>query len=248
MGLRVEGQSLEGKVAIITGASSGIGAAVARSLVAHGASVAVTARRADRIATLQEELGAARALAIAGDVAAQADVERLVARTLDRFGRLDILLANAGQFKQGHIAGVDVETLVGIVNTNVIGVLRCIKAVLPHMLAQHAGDIIVTSSISGHTEIDNEAVYSASKHAVQTLVHLLRKEVAPHGVRVASIAPGIVLNEIWGITDPAAIATGLRERSGLCSEDVAELIVQMLRMPARITLRDLVALAQGQII
>jgi ribitol 2-dehydrogenase len=116
------------------------------------------------------------------------------------------------------------------------------------MIAQRSGDILVTSSISGHTDIDNEAVYSATKHAVGTLVNILRREVAPHGIRVATISPGIVLNEIWGITDPAAVADGLAAHRGLSSEDVADLVVHMLSMPARVTLRDIVALGQGQII
>ncbi len=135
-----------------------------------------------------------------------------------------------------------------IVNANLIGVIRCIKQVLPHMIAQQDGDIIVTSSISGHQDIEDEAVYSASKHGVMTLVSLLRKEVAPHGLRVACVSPGMVLNEIWGVTDPAEVAAGLRERRGLCSEDVAELINFMLRMPRRLTIRDIVALPQAQII
>jgi ribitol 2-dehydrogenase len=244
----MEMQSLEGRVAIITGAGSGIGAAAARALVAQGAQVALSARREGRLADLEAELGPARALAVPGDVARQEDVDRLVAMTLDRFGRIDALLANAGQFVQGHVADVDTERLVAIVNTNLVGVIRCIKAVLPRLIAQRSGDILVTSSISGHTEIDNEAVYSATKHAVATLVNILRREVAPHGVRVATISPGMVLNEIWGITDPAEIAAGLEARRGLSSEDVADLIVGMLRMPARITLRDIVALAQGQVI
>lgn len=244
----MELQSLDGKVAIITGAGSGIGTATARALAAQGARVVLAGRRVDRLQSLLAELGEGRALAVPTDVAQRQDVDRLVARTLEHFGRVDIMLANAGQYKQGRIADVDTETLVSIVDTNVVGVIRCIKGVLPSMTAQQSGDIIVTSSISGHLDIDNEAVYSASKHAAVTLVNLLRKEVAPNGIRVASISPGIVLNEIWGVTDPAEIEAGLRERRGLCSEDIADLIVYMLRTPQRITLRDIVALPQGQII
>jgi len=99
-------------------------------------------------------------------VAVRRDVDNLIERTLERFGRVDILLANAGQFTQGRIADVDVEALVSMVDTNLAGVIRCIKGVLPSMIAQKSGDIIVTSSISGHLDIDGEAVYSASKHGV----------------------------------------------------------------------------------
>ena len=244
----MELQDLQGKVAIVTGAGSGIGAATARALAAQGVRVALAGRRPDRLHAMQAELGADRALALPTDVTERRDVDNLVAETLGRFGCVDILFANAGQFRQGRIADVDTETLVSIVNANVVGVIRCIKGVLPHMIAQHSGDIIVTSSISGHRDIPNEAVYSASKHAVNTLVNLLRSEVAADGLRVAAVAPGMVLNEIWGVTDPAETEAGMQAHRGLCSEDIAELILYMLRLPRRMTLRDVVALPQGQIV
>ena len=244
----MELQDLRGKVASVTGAGSGIGAATARALAAQGVRVVLAGRRPDRLQAMQAELGADRALALPTDVTERRDADNLVAETLSRYGRVDILFANAGQFRQGRIADVDTETLVSMVNANVVGVIRCIKGVLPHMIAQHSGDIIVTSSISGHRDIPDEAVYSASKHAVNTLVNLLRSEVAADGLRVAAVAPGIVLNEIWGVTDPAEIEAGLQAHRGLCSEDIAELILYMLRLPRRMTLRDVVALPQGQII
>lgn len=244
----MEMQDLAGKVAIITGAGSGIGEATARTLAARGVYVAAAGRRADRLESLVASLGEDRILAVPTDVTLAADVHHLIERTMARFGRIDILFANAGQFVQGAIADVDVERLIAQIDTNLIGVLRCIKAVLPHMIAQRSGDILVTSSISGHREIDNEAVYSASKHGVHTLVNILRREVAPQGIRVATISPAIVLNEIWGVTDPAELAAGLAAHRGLSSDDVAELVLYMLSMPPRMTLRDITAIAQGQII
>ncbi|HVC83131.1 MAG TPA: SDR family oxidoreductase [Chloroflexota bacterium] len=244
----METQDLAGKVAIITGAGSGIGEATARALAARGVRVVLAGRRADRLEALAASLDGSQTLAVPTDVGRAADVQRLIERALSHFGRVDILFANAGQFVQGAIAEVDVERLVAQIDTNLTGVVRCIKAVLPSMLAQRSGDILVTSSISGHTDIDNEAVYSATKHAVGTLVNILRREVAPRGIRVATISPGIVLNEIWGVTDPAAVAAGLAAHRGLCSEDIADLAVYMLSLPARVTLRDIVALGQGQII
>ncbi len=244
----MEMQDLADKVAIITGAGSGIGEATARALAARGVRVAAAGRRRERLEALVAAIGEGQALAVPTDVARAEDVHALIDRTLARFGRIDILFANAGQYVQGAVADVDVERLVAQIDTNLIGVLRCVKAVLPHMIAQRSGDILVTSSISGHTEIDNEAVYSATKHGIATLVNILRREVAPHGIRVATISPAIVLNEIWGVTDPAEIAAGLAAHRGLSSEDVADLVVQMLAMPRRITLRDITAIAQGQII
>jgi ribitol 2-dehydrogenase len=114
------------------------------------------------------------------------------------------------------------------------------------MIAQHSGDILVTSSISGHVDIQWEPVYSASKHAVQTLAHTLRRQLAPHGIRVGSIAPGMVANELWGITRAEDIERHTAAHTALRSEDVAEAVVFMLTRPARLTVRDLVLLAQNQ--
>ena len=244
----MEMQDLAGKVAIITGAGSGIGEATARALAARGVRVVLAGRRADPLEALATSLGAEHAIAVPTDVARAADVQWLIERTLSHFGRVDILFANAGQFVQGAVANVEIEQLVAQIDTNLIGVVRCIKAVLPSMIAQRFGDILVTSSISGHTDIDNEAVYSATKHAVGTLVNILRRETAPQGIRVATISPGIVLNEIWGVTDPADVAAGLAAHRGLSSADVADLVVHMLAMPARVTIRDVVVMGQGQII
>ncbi|MCB0131731.1 MAG: SDR family NAD(P)-dependent oxidoreductase, partial [Caldilineaceae bacterium] len=136
---------LHGKVAIITGASSGIGAATARSLVAAGASVTLAARNGDKLAALAAELGAA-ALALPTDVTRGEEVAQLVATTVRHFGRVDILLANAGIYIPGQFADGDPEAWAGLLDVNIDGVFRCAHAVLPHMLAQKSGDILVTSS------------------------------------------------------------------------------------------------------
>jgi ribitol 2-dehydrogenase len=125
-------------------------------------------------------------------------------------------------------------------------VLRGIHAVLPIMTAQQSGDILVTSSISGFVDIHWEPVYSASKHAIQGFVHTLRRQVAPAGIRVMSIAPGMVANELWKVTDPAGVEEHVAKRRGLRSEDVAEAVVFMLSRPPHVTIRDLVILPQNQ--
>ena len=244
----MERQDLTGKVAIITGASSGIGAAAARALAARGVFVALAARSAGALAALEQEIGPERVLALPTDITKGPEVGRLVEETVHRFGRVDVLFANAGRYIKGTIAEGDPDAWAELLDANINGVLRPIRAALPHMIAQHAGDIVVTASISGHTDIDGEAVYSASKHAVIALVNILRREVAPYGVRVAAISPGIVLNGMWGVTDPAEVERAVGRREGLRSEDVADLVVEMLTVPARITLRDIVAIAQGQVI
>jgi ribitol 2-dehydrogenase len=237
--------SLSGKVAIITGASSGIGAATARELVKQGCKVALVARSADRLQALARELGPS-ALAIPADVVSGKDVERMASATVDRFGRIDVLFANAGVYLPGQFADGDPEAFAKLIDINVTGVIRTVRAVLPQMRKQKSGDILVTSSISGVIDIHWEPVYSASKHAVQGLVHTVRRQVMGEGIRVAAICPGMVANELWGITDPAAIDKHVRERTALTSEDVVDGVVFMLTRPANVTIRDLVMFPANQ--
>jgi len=140
----------------------------------------------------------------------------------------------------------DPEAWAALIDLNVTGVMCCAHAVLPQMTAQGSGDILVTSSISGCVDITWEPIYSASKHAVQSFVHTLRRQVAPSGVRVGSIAPGMVANELWGMTEDSVIEQRVRDRSSLRSEDVAEAVVFMLSQPPHVTIRDLVMLPQNQ--
>ena len=236
---------LLGKTIIITGASSGIGAAAARALAALGCNVALVARSGDKLGALAQEIGA-QALAIPGDVTSAADVQAMTAAVLACFGRIDVLFANAGIYIPGQVAEGNPDDWAKLMDVNINGVLRCTHAVLPHMIAQRAGDILVTSSISGHKDIHWEPVYSASKHAVQTFVHTLRRQVAAHNVRVGSIAPGMVANELWGINTPEAVNDHVNRHASLRNEDVVNAVVFMLSQPAHVTIRDLVMLPQNQ--
>jgi ribitol 2-dehydrogenase len=237
--------SLSGKIVIITGASSGIGAASARELVRLGCRVALVARSAEKLRVLAEELGQA-ALALPADITSGVDVGRMVEGTLKRFGQIDVLFANAGVYIPGQFTEGDQDDLARLVDVNVNGVLRCVHAVLPHMIAQRSGDIVVTSSISGHVDIHWEPVYSASKHAVQGLAHTLRRQVASQGIRVGAVAPGMVANELWGITKKEEVDRLVGERTALRCEDVVEALVFMLSRPPHVTIRDLVMLPQSQ--
>ena len=125
-------------------------------------------------------------------------------------------------------------------------VFRAVRTVLPHMIARRSGDIVVTLSISGHQAIPWEPVYPATKHAVQSFVHGLRRQVAKHNVRVGSLAPGMVLNELWGLTDPGEIDRRVAEHSGLRNDDVVDALHFMLTRPPHVTIRDLVLLPQNQ--
>jgi ribitol 2-dehydrogenase len=236
---------LADKVVIITGASSGIGAAVARALAPLGSKLTLAARSVEKLHALAAELGT-QTLVVPADMTVPADVTGMVARTVAHFGRVDVLFANAGIYIPGQVAEGDPDAWANLMDVNVDGVLRGVHAVLPHLMAQRSGDILVTSSISGFIDIHWEPIYSASKHAIQGFVHTLRRQVLPYGIRVGAIAPGMVANELWGFTDPAEIDKQVAARACLRSEDVAEAVVFMLAQPPHVTIRDLVMLPQGQ--
>ena len=235
---------LAGKVAIITGASSGIGAACARLLAENGCKLTLAARSADKMRALAAELET-ECLVVRADMTAPADINAMVERTLERFGRIDILLANAGVYIPGQFAEGDIDAYSMMLSLNVEAVMRCAQAVIPTMQAAGSGDIIVTSSISGHVDVAGEPVYSASKHAVQTFAHTLRRQVAGAGLRVMSLAPGPVANPMQRLYEEEEIRQAVEAAgSHLASEDCAEAILFMLTWPAHVTIRDLVLLPQ----
>jgi len=238
---------LAGKTVIITGASSGIGEATARQLAAVGCKLTLAARSTDKLQALAQELGQ-DAMGVPTDITDGAEVQAMVAQTLDRFGRVDVLFANAGIYIPGEVAEGAPDAWAELMDININGVLRSVHAVLPSMMAQRSGDILVTSSISGFVDINWEPIYSASKHAIQGFVHTLRCQMAPHGIRVGAIAPGRVANALWGFTEEESIAREVEAHNSIRSEDVARAVVFMLSQPSHVTIRDLVILPQNQII
>jgi ribitol 2-dehydrogenase len=238
-------QSLSGKVAIVTGASSGIGRAIAIEFARQGVKQVLTARSADRLSGLAQEIDS-DACVVPADMTRPGDVEKIVEEAISKFGRIDILLANAGIYISGDVIDGDPDAWDQLIATNVTGVFRLVHGVLPQMKTQQQGDILVTSSISGHQAIHWEPIYSASKHAIQSFVHGLRRQLLTTGIRVSAVAPGMVLNELWGMTDQAEISRKAEAGAGLLSEDVAEAIVFMLTRPQNVTIRDLVMLPRAQ--
>ncbi|MFI5410824.1 SDR family oxidoreductase [Kaistia sp. UC242_56] len=239
-------RDLKGKVALVTGASSGIGRAMARMLAGQGVRLALVGRSKERLQAVRDEFPDVEALVIAADLTKPAEVERTIAETVAGLGPIDILLANAGLYLTGDLVDGDPDDFDEVIGVNINAVFRAVRAVLPSMIERRAGDIIVTSSVAGHQAIPWEPVYSATKHAVQAFVHGVRRQVAPHGVRVGAVAPGVVLNELWGYSDPAVIAAKAAAREGLLSEDIADAVLFMLTRPANVTIRDLVILPQNQ--
>ena len=197
--------NIEGKVVVITGASSGLGEASARLLSAEGASVVLGARREDRIKSLAHELTArgAKALAVPTDVTRRDDVQKLVEAAVEAHGRVDVMINNAGLMPQAPLERLDVGDWDRMIDVNIKGVLYGIAAALPHMQRQKSGHFVNVSSVAGHKVGPGFAVYAATKHAVRALSEGLRQEVKPYNIRTTVISPGAVATELPNsVTDP----------------------------------------------
>jgi ribitol 2-dehydrogenase len=236
---------LSGKVALVTGASSGIGRALAVAVANAGAKVALVGRSRDRLEAVAREIGG-DAFILSADLTDPANVDRVATDALAHFGQIDILLANAGLYVPGDVVDGDPDAWDELLKVNVNSVFRLVNRVLPQMTARRSGDIVITSSVSGHQAIQWEPVYSASKHAIQSFTHGLRRQVASDNVRVGAIAPGVVLNPLWGFADAETINQKVAAHEGIRSEDVAEAVLFMLTRPPHVTVRDLVLLPQNQ--
>src|SRR3954470_16854699 len=196
---------IKGKIAVITGASSGLGAATGRYLANRGAVVLLGARRSERIEALSDELkgNGAKALARTTDVTDRAQVKALVNAAVERFGRVDVMLNNAGLMQQSPLERLKVDEWDNMVDINIKGVLYGIAAAMPHMQRQKAGHIINVSSVAGHKVTPAGAIYSATKHAVRVISEGLRQEVKAYNIRTTVISPGAVDTELPDtITDP----------------------------------------------
>jgi NADP-dependent 3-hydroxy acid dehydrogenase YdfG len=191
-------KSIQGKVVVITGASSGMGEAAAKHLSALGATVVLGARRADRIEKLAKAIhdNGGQALAIAMDVTQREQVKGLVDKAVEQFGRVDVILNNAGIMPLSPVDRLNVDEWDKMIDVNIRGVLNGIAAVLPYMKEQKSGQIINTSSVAGHKVFSGSAVYSATKFAVRALTEGLRMDVKPYNIRTTIVCPGAVKTEL----------------------------------------------------
>jgi NADP-dependent 3-hydroxy acid dehydrogenase YdfG len=197
--------NITGKVVVITGASSGLGEATARLLSAEGASVVLGARRVERLKALADELTGkgGKALAVATDVTDRGQVQALIDAAIDAFGRVDVLINNAGLMPQAPLERLKVDEWDRMVDVNIKGVLYGIAAALPHMQRQKSGHVINVSSVAGHKVGPGFTVYAATKHAVRALSEGLRQEVKPYNIRTTVISPGAVATELpESVTEP----------------------------------------------
>src|SRR6266581_3040222 len=190
--IEVMSNNIEGKVVVITGASSGLGEATARFLSAEGASVVLGARRADRIKSLADELirRGGKALAVPMDVIQSEQVKKFVDSAVQAHGRIDVLINNAGLMPQSPLERLRIDEWDRMIDVNIKGVLYGIAAALPYMKQKKSGHIINVSSVAGHKVRAGGAVYAATKHAVLALSEGLRQEVKPYNIRTTVISPG----------------------------------------------------------
>ncbi|ESW74545.1 SDR family oxidoreductase [Mesorhizobium sp. RSR565B] len=237
-------QDLSGKVAAITGAASGIGLECARALIAAGVRVVLVDRAADALKSVCTELGP-NAIPLVIDLMEPASVATMMPQILDKAGQLDIFHANAGAYVGGPVLEGDPDVWDRMLNLNINAVFRSIHAVLPHMVERKTGDIIVTSSIAGLVPVVWEPIYTASKHAVQAFVHTVRRQVAPHGLRVGAVQPGPVVTALISDWPKDKLEDELAKGGLIQPVEVAEAVLFMLTRPRNVTIRDLVILPQS---
>jgi NADP-dependent 3-hydroxy acid dehydrogenase YdfG len=232
--------TLAGKTAVVTGASSGIGEATAQALSREGCNVVLAARREDRLNDLAAELGEG-ALAAPTDVTDPAACAALVARTVERFGSLEILVNNAGLGLYGSVAEGDPEDWRMMFDVNVLGVLYTTRAAVRQMLRQGAGDVVFVSSLAGRrVPRADGTVYAATKHAVNAVAEGLRMDVHEKGIRVINVEPGLVRTEFPESSYPSAQEYyAEKEYSPLEAEDVAAAVVYALNQPPRVSVNEI---------
>ncbi|AHY47512.1 Short-chain alcohol dehydrogenase of unknown specificity [Rubrobacter radiotolerans] len=242
-------ERLDGTVALITGASSGIGAAAARTLAGHGAAVSLVARRKDRLDELVEEIEAAggKALAIEADVTGQDRARNAVERTVSELGRLDTVFNNAGVMLLGPVEGAPTEEWDRMVDLNVKGLLYVAHAALPHLLRaaedgpRGVADLVNTSSVAGRRARVGSAVYNLTKFGVGAFSESLRQEVAGRHVRVSLVEPGVVDTELQSHLREE-IREQTRERFAkiemLQSEDIADAVAYIVTRPRRVAINE----------
>ena len=240
---------LEGTVALVTGASSGIGEATSVALAGEGAVVALVARRRDRLDALAERLGGpGKALVIEADVTDPDQAERAIGTAVAELGRLDTLVNNAGVMLLGPIVGAPLEEWQRMVNLNLLGLLYCTHAALPHLLAaaesepRSVADVVNVSSVAGRVARLNSGVYNATKHGVGAFSESLRQEVTARHLRVTLIEPGATATELAFHNRPE-ILEGMAQQFGgieiMQAEDIAACIEFAVTQPRRVVINEI---------
>jgi ribitol 2-dehydrogenase len=230
---------LNDKVAVVTGAASGIGLASAEMLLAAGARVVLVDRDEAALQALCQRLGDG-AVPLVIDLLDPRDCATLVPWVLEQAGRIDILHANAGTYVGGDLVDADTHEIDRMLNLNVNVVMKNVHDVLPHMIERRTGDIIVTSSLAAHYPTPWEPVYASSKWAINCFVQTVRRQVFKHGIRVGAISPGPVVTALIADWPADKLAEARASGSLLDASEVAEVVTFMLTRPRGMTIRDVV--------
>ncbi|MGB2409458.1 MAG: SDR family oxidoreductase [Paracoccaceae bacterium] len=235
-------QTLQGKVAAITGAASGIGLSTAEALLAAGATVVFVDRDTNALEKTCTRLGS-NAIPLEIDLLSSDSCDSLLSGILQKAGQLDIFHANAGSYIGGDLTETkDPNAIDQMLNLNVNAVIKNVHNVIPHMIDRGTGDIVVTSSVAGHFPIPWEPVYSASKWAITSFVQTMRRQLFKHGVRVGSVSPGPVVSALLADWPEENLKKAKENGSLMDPGEVADAILYMLTRPRNVTIRDMVIL------
>ncbi|MDQ0324122.1 ribitol 2-dehydrogenase [Pararhizobium capsulatum DSM 1112] len=232
---------LDGKIAVITGAASGIGLATSKVLMAEGATVVMV----DRNKVALDDLVAAngdKAIAQVTDLLNAESCAAMVSEILAKTGKIDILYCNAGTYIGGDLIDTNAEAIDRMLNLNINAVIKNVHAVLPHMIERGTGDIIVTSSLAGHAAIKHEPVYSASKWAMTCFTQTTRRQVNKHGIRVSQVSPGPVISALLADWEPERLQAVKDAGAVIEPKEVAEAVLFILSRPRNVTIHDVIVL------
>jgi NADP-dependent 3-hydroxy acid dehydrogenase YdfG len=237
-------ENIVGKVVVITGASSGLGEATARLLGKHGATVVLAARRTDRIKALANEINEAggKALAIATDVTDREQTQELVDTAVEKFGKIDVMLNNAGLMPLAPLEKLKTDEWDRMIDVNIKGVLNGIAAALPYMKQQKSGHFINVSSVYGHKLGPDATVYCATKFAVRVLSEGLRQEVKPFNIRTTVISPGAVASELLEHISDQEIQAGTKKfvnQIAVPAETFARMVAFAINEPAEVDVNEI---------
>ena len=236
------------KVMLITGATSGVGKALAEYYYKKNYKLILVGSRREKVEK-QSTKYKKNTLFICADLTKSKDIKRIVDESIKKFKKIDILIANAGLYEPDKIISGDPDRWDRVISVNVTSVFRLINLVLPHMKKNKFGDIAITSSISGHQAIHWEPIYSASKHAIQSFAHGLRTQVSKNNIRVISIAPGMIMTELWDlepIRDKKYINNMIKKGNALDVKEVVSCFDFALSRGRGANIRDLVILPTNQ--
>jgi NADP-dependent 3-hydroxy acid dehydrogenase YdfG len=241
---------INGKVAIITGASSGIGRATALALAKAGANVAAGARRTDRLDSLEKQIGSGEVMIQKLDVTKKPDCDSFVDAVIKKWGTVDILVNNAGLMPLSFFKNLKVDEWDQMIDVNIKGVLYCTAAAIPHMIAKKSGHIVNISSVAGRIVFPAGSVYCATKHAVAAFSEGIRQELSQRAnIRVTCIEPGVVATELLNtITDKSLekFVEASKQMNALQAEDIANAILFAVNSPAHMNVNEILIRPTGQ--